>query len=204
MIHVLKQNMHLRTFLRPLLVILCLSGLFACQDKGAKVRELQQEVWKNPEDARGYLNLGKEYARHQQYKEAIESYRRAITIEPGLDEAYSALGAAYFDQKNFSAALPWMEQRVKMAPDDSLRHFDLGNVFFQLKRYDDAVLSYRKAIDNSYSFQEAYYSLAVAYIKIGRIDEARKIHTWLQTKNNYLAVSLERHLQSDVPENAKK
>ena len=204
MIHVSKPYMHVRTFFRPFLVFLCLSGLFACQDKGARIRELQQEVWKNPEDARGYLNLGKEYAQHQQYKEAIEAYRRAITIEPGLDEAYSALGAAYFDQKNFAEALPWMEKRVRIAPDDSLRNFDLGNVFFQLKRYDDAVASYKKAIDNSYSFQEAWYSLAVCYIKTGKMEEARKIHTWLQSKNNYLAVSLERHLQNDVPENAKK
>ncbi|NTU57436.1 MAG: tetratricopeptide repeat protein [Chlorobiaceae bacterium] len=204
MIHMTKPYRYLRTLVRPLLVLLFISGLFACQDKGARIRELQQEVWKNPEDARGYLNLGKEYAGHQRYKEAIESYQRAIAIEPGLDEAYSALGAAYFDQKNFAAALPWMEKRVKIAPDDSLRNFDLGNVFFQLKRYDDAVASYRKAIDNSYSFQEAYYSMAVCYIKTGRIDEARKIHTWLQNKNNYLAVALERHLQTDVPENAKK
>ncbi len=204
MIHVSQPYMHLRTLFRSLLVLLCLSGLLACQDKGAKIRELQQEVWKNPQDARGYLNLGKEYARHQQYKEAIESYQRAIAIEPGLDEAYSALGAAFFDKKDFAAALPWMEKRVRIAPDDSLRNFDLGNVFFQMKRYDEAIAAYKKAIDNSYSFQEAWYTLAVCYIKTGRIDEARKIHTWLQNKNNYLAVSLERHLQTDVPENAKK
>jgi len=189
---------------RPLLILLCLAGLSACNTREARIKELQQTVWQNPEDARGYLNLGKEYARQQRFDDAIHAYRRAIKLEPGLDEAYSALGAAYFDKKEFNAALPWMQKRVDIAPDDSLRQFDLGNVYFQLNRYNDAVASYQKAIDNSYSFQEAWYSMAVCYIKMGKIDEARKIHKWLQTKNNYLAVSLERHLQNDVPDKAGK
>ncbi|AOS84420.1 hypothetical protein BIU88_09935 [Chlorobaculum limnaeum] len=189
---------------RPFLILLCLAGLSACQNKEARINELQQEVWKNPENARGYLNLGKEYARQQRYDDAIQAYRRAIGLEPGLDEAYSALGAAWFDKKDFNAALPWMQKRVEIAPDDSLRQFDLGNVYFQLHRYNDAIASYQKAIDNSYSFQEAYYSMAVCYIKLGKIEEARKIHKWLQSKNNYLAASLERHLQNDVPEKAGK
>jgi tetratricopeptide (TPR) repeat protein len=187
-----------------MLILLCLGGLTACQNKGARIEKLQQEVWANPEDARGYLNLGKEYARQQRYDDAIQAYRRALGIEPELDEAYSALGAAYFDKKQFKTALPWMQKRVAIAPDDSLRHFDLGNVYFQLKHYDDAITSYRKAIDNSYAFHEAWYSIGVCYIKTGKIEEARKILKWLQTKNNYLAVSLERHLQNDVPEKAGK
>ena len=200
----LKSYRHVAALFRPFLILLCLAGLSACNSKEARIKELQQEVWQHPEDARGYLNLGKEYARQQKYDDAISSYRRAIDLEPGLDEAYSALGAAYFDKKEFNSALPWMQKRVAIAPDDSLRQFDLANVYFQLNRYDDAIASYRKAIDNSYSFQEAWYSMAVCYIKMGKIEEARKIHKWLQAKNNYLAASLERHLQNDVPEKAGK
>jgi tetratricopeptide (TPR) repeat protein len=194
----------IRSLLRPFLVILCIAGLAACQNKETRIRELQQTVWKNPEDARAYLNLGKEYSRQQRYPEAIESYRRAIAIEPGLDEAYSAMGAAYFNQKNFAGALPWMQRRVQMAPDDSLRHFDLGNVYYQLKRYDDAIASYRQAIDNSYAFDEAWYTIAICNIRAGRMDEARKIHALLQKKNNYLAVALERHMQPGPWQDGKK
>lgn len=186
---------HLRNTLLVLAALLCITWLSACQNKETRIRELQQLVWKNPEEARGYLNLGKEYARQQKFSEAITAYQRAITLEPGLDEAYSAMGAAYFNQKNYPAALPWMQKRVQMAPDDSLRHFDLGNVYFQLERYDDAIASYHLAIENSYSFDEAWYTMAISQIRAGRMDEARKIHAWLQKKNNYLAVALERHLQ---------
>lgn len=195
---------YLRSVFRPLMILLCIAGLAACQNKETRIRDLQQTVWKNPEDARGYLNLGKEYSRQQKYNEAIEAYQRAIALEPGLDEAYSALGAAYFNKKNYAAALPWMQKRVQIAPDDSLRHFDLGNVYFQMKRYNDAITSYRQAIDNSYSFDEAWYTMAVSYIKLGRMDEAMKIHTWLQKKNNYLAVALEKHLQSAPHQNGSR
>ncbi|NTV02953.1 MAG: tetratricopeptide repeat protein [Chlorobiaceae bacterium] len=190
-----QMQKRLLTALRSLLAIICIAGLSACQNKDTRIRELQQTVWKSPEDARAYLNLGKEYSRQQKFAEAITAYQRAIALEPGLDEAYSAMGAAYFNQKNYPAALPWMKKRVQMAPDDSLRHFDLGNVYFQLQRYDDAIAAYRQAIDNSYSFDEAWYTMAICHIRAGRMDEARKIHAWLQKKNNYLAVALERHLQ---------
>lgn len=193
-----------RVLFRMFLILSCITALSACQNKEGKIRDLQQTVWKNPENARAYLNLGKEYSRQQKYTEAIDAYRRAIAIEPGLDEAYSAMGAAYFNLKNYSAALPWMQRRVQMAPDDSLRHFDLGNVYYQLNRYDDAIGSYRQAIDNSYSFDEAWYTMAICQMKAGRMDEARKIHTWLEKKNNYLAVALERHLQSGPRQNEKK
>jgi tetratricopeptide (TPR) repeat protein len=191
-------------FLRILFVILTLAGLSACQNNETRIRDLQQTVWKNPENARAYLNLGKEYSHQQRYPQAIEAYKRAIAIEPGLDEAYSAMGAAYFNQKNFEAALPWMQKRVSMAPDDSLRHFDLGNVYFQMKRYDDAIAAYRQAIDNSYSFDEAWYTIAICHIRAGRMDEARKIHSLLQKKNNYLAVALERHMQPAARKNEKR
>jgi tetratricopeptide (TPR) repeat protein len=195
---------YIAVLFRRLLILFCLAGLSACHNKESRIKELQQEVWQHPEDARGYLNLGKEYSRQQKYDDAISSYRRAIELEPGLDEAYSALGAAYFYKKEYNAALPWMQKRVAIAPDDSLRHCDLANVYFQLKRYDDAIASYQKAIDNSYAFHEAWYSMGICYIKMGKIDEARKILKWLQNKNNYLAVSLERHLKEDVPGKAGK
>ncbi len=194
----------LRNALSALLAILLVTGLTACKNKDSRIRELQQTVWKNPEDARAYLNLGKEYSRQEQFPEAIKAYQRAIALEPGLDEAYAAMGAAYFNQKNYAAALPWMQKRVQIAPDDSLRQFDLGNVYLQLKRYDDAIASYRLAIDNSYSFDEAWYTMAICHIRAGRMDEARKIHAWLQKKNNYLAVALERHLQAGSGQGAGK
>ncbi|NTU68183.1 MAG: tetratricopeptide repeat protein [Chlorobiaceae bacterium] len=194
----------LGNILKSMLAILCIVGLSACQDKDARIRELQQTVWESPEDARAYFNLGKEYARQQKFDEAVKAYQRAIALEPGLDEAYSAMGAAYFNQKRYPAALPWMQKRVQMAPDDSLRHFDLGNVYFQLQRYDDAIAAYREAIDNSYSFDEAWYTMAICQIRAGRLDEARKIHTLLQKKNNYLAVALARHLQPAPRQDGKR
>jgi len=203
MICMIQQKIYRRMVIRPLLILLCFSGLAACGNKSDHIRELQQQVWQNPDDAEAYLRLGKGYARLQRFDEAVEAYRRAIALEPGLDEAYSALGASLFNQKKFAEALPYIKKRVETAPDDSLRHFDLGNVYMNLKQYDNAVLSYRQAIDNSYSFDEAYYNLAVALARAGKSEDAWKIHTLLQQKNNYLAVSLERHLNDSKPDRAK-
>ncbi len=88
-----------------------------------------------------------------------------------------------------------VQLHLERSPKDSLRLYDLGNALMQMKAYAEAADAYGEAIDNSRSFTEAHYNLAVCFIKTGRMDEARQIYNWLLDKNNYLAVSLQNHLQ---------
>jgi len=51
-------------------------------------------------DADAYY-LGVEYVKNENYQEAIESFTRAIKINPDYDEAYLGRGLAKFTQKLF-------------------------------------------------------------------------------------------------------
>ena len=153
-----------------------LTLLTSCNRSSNELKTLQQQVWKNPKDAGGYMLLGNGYARSQRYSEAKEAYMSALAINPKLDEAYHALGAIAFNQKNYAESLKYFQKHLEHAPKDSLILYDVGNAYMQLKQFDKAAKSYSEAIDNSESFTEAHYNLAICYLNTGQRAEAQVIY----------------------------
>ncbi len=192
---------HSRPGISGLLLLILLAGmttLTSCNRTENEINSLQQEVWKSPQNANGYLLLGNASARARRYSEATAAYKSALSINPKLDEALHALGAIAFNQKNFGEAEKYFQQHLERSPKDSLRLYDLGNAQMQLGQFDKAVTSYSNAIENSDSFTDAHYNLAVCYIRTGRRAEAEVIYKWLLVKNNYLALSLQKHLKNEA------
>jgi tetratricopeptide (TPR) repeat protein len=181
------------------ILLASLTILTSCNRKSDDIKLLQQQVWKKPQDATAYMILGNALARNQRYNEATDAFKGALAVNPNLDEAWHALGAIAFNQKNYAGALGFYQKYLERAPNDSLRLYDLGNVYMQMNKYDQAANAYSSAIDNSEAFVEAHYNLAVCYINIGRKSEAEAIYDWLLVKNNYLAVSLQRHFKNEKP-----
>jgi tetratricopeptide (TPR) repeat protein len=186
------------------ILLACLMTLSACSHKSDEITRLQQQVWKKPQDAQGFMLLGNALARNQRYNEANEAFKSALAINPELEQANHALGAIAFNQKNYSAALLYFKKHLDRAPKDSMRLYDFGNVLMQMKQYEKASKAYSDAIDNSEAFVEAHYNLAVCYAHTGKEAEAQRIYEWLLVKNNYLAVSLQSHLNKAKPVTGEK
>ncbi|NTW82679.1 MAG: tetratricopeptide repeat protein [Chlorobiaceae bacterium] len=180
----------------PSIILLSILILFtSCTPKDDEINKLQQKVWKNPNNAEGYIKLGNAFARHQRYTEASEAFKNALALNPELEGAIHALGAVSFNQRNYSQALGYFQKYLERSPKDSLRLYDIGNTYMQLQQFDKAGEAYNAAIENSKVFVEAYYNLGVCYIRTGKQKEAQAIYEWLLDKNNYLAVSLQNHLK---------
>jgi tetratricopeptide (TPR) repeat protein len=191
---------HSKSGIQRLLVCFLLGTLpllASCNRSGNELKSLQQQVWKNPKDAGGYILLGQGYARSERYSEAKEAYKNALAINPKLDDAYHALGAIAFNQKNYAESLKYFQKHLEHAPKDSLTLYDIGNAYMQLKEFDKAAKSYSQSIDNSESFTEAHYNLAICYLNTGQRAEAQVIYEWLLKKNNYLALSLQKHFKKE-------
>ncbi len=181
------------------LLLATLFVLSSCSKKSDDINTLREQVWKNPKDAALQVRLGNAYVHDKRFAEADEAYRTALAIDPELDDASHALGALAFNRKNYPEALLFFSKHLEHAPKDSLRLYDIGNVYMQLNELDKAANYYRQSIDNSTAFVEAHYNLAVCCARTGKLAEARSIYDWLLLKNNYLAVSLQRHLNKEIP-----
>lgn len=191
---------HLRAGIQrmPRIVLLVSITLLAsCSRSPSDLQVLQQKVWKNPKDAEAYMRLGNAYARSERYREAAEAYRNALVINPELEEINHALGAVAFNQKNYAESLKYFQKHLEHSPKDSLTLYDVGNAYMQLKQFEKAATSYSEAIDNSESFTAAHYNLAICYLNTGQRADAQAIYEWLLKKNNYLAVSLQKHFKKN-------
>jgi tetratricopeptide (TPR) repeat protein len=175
-----------------------LTMLTSCNRKENEINSLQQQVWKSPQNAKGYMLLGNAYARSKRYTEATAAYKSALAINPEFDDALHALGAVAFNQQHYPEALIYFQKHLERSPKDSLRLYDLGNVSMQLGQFDKAAKLYSEAIENSDAFTDAHYNLAVCYVHTGRMAEAQAIYEWLLVKNNYLALSLQKHLKKEA------
>ncbi|MBF0585699.1 tetratricopeptide repeat protein [Prosthecochloris sp. N3] len=194
--HILPQKSAVLVLFLAGFSMMMLSG---CDTSARRINELQQQVWQDPDNPEAYIRLAHARASQQQYDEAIESYQKALSLDPESGErVYPALGAIAFNRERYTEALGFFRKSLELSPRDSLRLYDIGNTYMNLEKYPEAAEAYRQAIENSVAFEEAHYNLAIAYIRSGRMAEAREIYSWLEEKNNYLAVSLERHL---YPEN---
>jgi tetratricopeptide (TPR) repeat protein len=185
-------NRILSTLFFLLLTILC-----SCNSGGDEINQLQQKVWKNPKDARSYMALGDAFARRERYTEAADAYKNALGADPGYEKALHALGAVSFNTRNYTQALAYFNKYLALSPKDSLRLYDVGNTYMQLQQFDRAAEAYSASIENSRDFVDAHYNLAVCYIHTGRKKEAMAIYEWLLDKNNYLAHSLQNHLNGN-------
>jgi tetratricopeptide (TPR) repeat protein len=190
---------HFREVPKPFLLLILIAGMVlfsSCSGTASKeIDTLRQQVWKKPDDAEAWFRLGNAYARYQQYPKAEEAYRKALAVNPAFEKVFPALGATCFNQGNYPDALVYFKKYQALSPDDSLRNYDLGNVFLQMQEYGKAIDAYRRSVANSISFDEAYYNLGICYIRTGRQKEAEEIYELLVKKNNYLAVSLKNHFK---------
>ncbi len=150
-----------KAILRCLAIILGLHALAVAaaggqDDLRQAAAQLQQEgkvpeaeaAWRsvldrNPDDAEAYANLGLLQARQQQYKAAIESYRKALAVNPAMPGVELDLGLSLFKSGEFGAAIKTFQPLLKAAPaasPESLRLKTLiGLAHYGMGEYGAAV-----------------------------------------------------------------
>ncbi len=67
--------------------------------------------------------------------------------------------------------LGFFERTLAYAPESPAVHYNLGNIYVEANRKEEAIRSYQKAIDLKPRYDEAYNNLGNVYSEIGRWEE---------------------------------
>lgn len=92
--------------------------------------------------------LGKIYFNSGAYDAAISSYTRAIELNPEFGLPYSNLALAYVQKGKYAEALSYYRKSIGLMQDNKARAIAwnrLGDMYRQLKDYDNAVAAFQKA-----------------------------------------------------------
>ena len=118
------------------------------------------------------MNLGVALGRLGRPQEAIERYRIAIKLKPGMVQPHSNLGAALLQMGKSDEAAVVLHEAVRLDPDDfhSLTH--LGLALVRQKKLGEAVAFFRRAVAEEPQSIRGHDNLASVYIDTGQYAEA--------------------------------
>ena len=107
-------------------------------------------------------------------EKSMEHYKKALELQKDDAETRSALVAIYVKEKKYDELTALLKQSVEIAPDDPNNHYKLGLIYDFNKDYENAIASYQKAVELNPGHARALNALGRAYMKTGRLSEARE------------------------------
>ena len=79
-------------------------------DKPASLAQLQDQVAKNPNDARLYIALGLAHWQRHDFQHALEAFQHAVKLDPHSADAHNWLGVALLENGDFDASIAEFRQ----------------------------------------------------------------------------------------------
>jgi tetratricopeptide (TPR) repeat protein len=124
-------------------------------------------------NAAAYNRLGILYAKQREYKDAIDCFEIASSIEPSASSLHN-LGLIYYETENYQKAATAFEQALKLEDDLAARHIAYAKVQEKLGN-DKLMLNELEKAAELEPNNETYNLLMNAYEARGMGEEATKI-----------------------------
>lgn len=128
----------------------------------------------DPDSAVAHLARGRLLwtpANHFPHEKAIREYRRALTLNPNLDEARNQLALVYCHIGAFDEALEESRKAVATNPNNNMAQFRTAQTLNFQGKYEEA-LSVLRAIPQEVNPSLVGYQIAWALFNLGRREEA--------------------------------
>jgi type IV pilus assembly protein PilF len=137
--------------------------------------EFQKAYEFNPRDKEVLHAIGLVYLMHfDDTQKAIEYFEKALRVDPNYSEANNSLGVAQDKLGNFETAITYYKKAVSnllySTPDKP--YINMGNSYYRLGRYDEALYVYKEAIKRAPDLSLPYLRMALCYNKMGRYGDA--------------------------------
>jgi len=109
-----------------------------------------------------------------QFDQAINEFKKALTIKPDYSEVNYNLGLTFQELCQLNAAIECYEKATTLKPDYAEAHNNLGVILKELGQVDASVESYEKALAINPNYIEAYNNLGNALKDLGQWEDALK------------------------------
>ncbi len=109
---------------------------------------------------------------NQNYQAAIESYKRALELEPKNKPAFRGLGAAYLGLQKKDDAIATFNKLLEINPYDEYAYTGIGYAYSIDHDYDKAVEAFRKQVEINPLDATAQFMLANTLVQLRRFPEA--------------------------------
>ena len=105
-------------------------------------------------------------------QDAIRLYLKILENKKNDSQLLYLLGTAYIQIGNTNLGIEQLKKSIFLKPENLFAHSNLGNAFKDLKRYEDAIASYNKAIEIDINYAEIHNNKGNALKSLERYNEA--------------------------------
>ena len=152
-------------------IVLLICAL-VCGCAGSKKRE-EERIRRILESSANYhIDKGTELSGQGKHAEALDHFRKAITLAPYDPVLYNNMGVTFFQIAEMDSAIKSYQTAIRMRPAYSRAYTNLGNAYFSLKDYNLALQAVRAAVKKDPEFVDAYILQGDIYEKVGQLDDA--------------------------------
>jgi len=124
-------------------------------------------------NAAAYNRLGILYAKQKEFKDAIDCFEIASSIDPTASSLHN-LGLIYYETENYEKASTAFDQALKLDEEMAARHIAYAKVQEKLGDLSQVIKSLERAVELEAN-KESLYLLYQAYIDADREEDAIKI-----------------------------
>ncbi|PGV18318.1 hypothetical protein COD79_31440, partial [Bacillus cereus] len=104
-------------------------------------------------------------------EEAVDAVTYAIQLKEDYQAAYNLRGLLYNEMKQPEKALNDFEKSLKLRPS-YIAYLNLGNILGEFERFDEAIISFSKAIEINNRIPTAFDGRMTAYVEIDEFEKA--------------------------------
>lgn len=119
-----------------------------------------------------YWSEGMGFYVKAKYREAIESYNKAIELNPRYANAYLYRGNAYEAIEEYDQALEDYNKACQLNPMDLFAFKNRGGLYKTLKLYDKALKDFERAIQLDPLYESPYEERGNVYAEVKNYDKA--------------------------------
>jgi tetratricopeptide (TPR) repeat protein len=129
----------------------------------------------NDKSASFYNNKANTYTLLNQHENAIPLYDKAISLEPNTANFYFNKGMALKTLNDLDNAVVNWQKALELKEDYERPHLQLGDYYFNNKKYNDARRHYTRSIELNYEKPYAMFYLGSAEFNLGSKEEGCRI-----------------------------
>lgn len=125
-----------------------------------------------PDNAEGYLFLGKLFLDLRQLKVSLSHYQKALSLAPQSPASHNGMGNYYFDLKDYKKAGEFYAKALALSPNYAHAFYNIGLVEWKLKNYEKARENFLKAYEINHWFKDALLFSAICSAQIGKEEDS--------------------------------
>lgn len=161
-----------------------------------KLHEAQQYAKKSPNKAISWVNLGRVYFDLNKKEDALNAYKKALSLEQGNPIIYQSMAECYYESSKYKTAIKYYLislEHIKQEEEKTPIYNMIGMCYAKEDNFEDAYPYFKKAYQNNNNNRMLLKNYLVACVETDRKSEA--LETINQYKSKYPDIEKEDFIQ---------